>query len=96
MSNKFSSSDTREENEGGEIDLMAQIAAVGVGVHRTVKGWPMQAIAVAGAEIVIEPFQAREIANALQTLAEKIIRRAAVVEEERATMGVLRESGRKR
>jgi hypothetical protein len=69
-----------ERAEQQAAALLSQVAAVGVGVHRTETGWPMVALHVGGLENAVEPVQAREIANALQTLAEKIIRRAAAVD----------------
>jgi hypothetical protein len=55
-------------------------------VHFTLAAWPMVGLFVGKTDIILEPWQAREIANRLQTIAERLVRNAANVEGQRAAV----------
>ncbi len=63
------------------------VASIDTTIHWTVSGWPMVGFLETGKPgqvEAIEPWQARELGNKLQTMAERLIRNARLVENHRA------------
>lgn len=75
-----------QADPSADFDVVEFLEQVVVSVHFTDHGLPMIGVFPLGPETLAlaEPWQAREIGNQLQTLAERLIRAAGVVETARA------------
>jgi hypothetical protein len=87
------------------VDILEVAARTVIGSHVTPLGWPMVGVFVgygggsggwfwsAVPDATLEPWQARQIANQLQTIAEAMVRRAADVEAARLVVMARPEHG---